>query len=66
MICDGFTKYFYFNFEIKIIIYSPIRQQKGHNFVYLQAGILYCIINGLISFKSKICSMTIKQTKIGD
>ena len=38
--CDGFTKYLFFNLEIKIIKYSPINRQKGHNFDYLQEGIV--------------------------
>jgi len=51
MICDGLTKYFFLNFEIKIIKCSSINQQKGHNFVYLQEGIVFVsLIISTISF----------------
>ena len=69
MICDGFTKYLFFNLEIKIIKYSPINQQKGHNFVYLQEGIVF--VSLIIKVQSrldrlKIFSMTMKPIKKGD
>ena len=68
MICDGFTKKIFFNFEIKIIRYSPISQYKGHNFEYLQEGILFVsliIIGQSRLDKSKICSMSMKPIKKG-
>jgi hypothetical protein len=48
MICDGYTKKSFFNFEMKIIRYSPIKPHKGHNFEYLQEGIL--LVSLLLEF----------------
>jgi len=69
MICDGFIKKILFYFEIMIIIYSPISQQKGHNFEYLQEGIHFVSLIIIVhprSYRSKICSMTMKPIKKGD
>jgi hypothetical protein len=69
MIRDRFTKYFFLNFEIKIIKYSPINQQKGHNFEYLQEGIVF--VSLIIKVQSRLdrlksLSMTMRPIKKGD
>jgi len=69
MICDGLAEKIFFNFDIMIIKYSPINRQKGHNFVYLQEGIVF--VSLIIKVQSrldrlKIFSMTMKPIIKGD
>jgi hypothetical protein len=68
MICVGFTKEFFLYFEIKIIKYSPINQQKGHNFAYLQEGIV--VVSLILIDQSRLdrlnlYSMAMKPIKKG-